>query len=133
MTADDKKRELARYRLTQAAESLEEAEYLLRGGKSARSVVNRAYYAMFYAVLALLVHEPFSSSKHSGVISYFNRRFIREGVFSEDLGRSINTAFELRQRSDYREYTDPAREQVESLLVKAGTFLEAVSAHLKSR
>ncbi len=51
MTADDKQRELARYRLKQANECLEKASFLLDGGRSLRSVVNRAYYAMFYAVL----------------------------------------------------------------------------------
>jgi uncharacterized protein (UPF0332 family) len=59
---------------------------------------------MFYAMLALLIDEPFASAKHSGVLSYFNRRFIREKVFSDDIGRAVNLAFELRQQGDYREY-----------------------------
>ncbi len=80
MTADEKKTELAKYRIKQAEESLEEARFLLSGRKSTRSIINRAYYAMFYSVLALLVFESYSSSKHSGVIGFFNKRFIREGV-----------------------------------------------------
>lgn len=56
MTVEQKKHQLARYRIKQAEESLEEAEFLLLGRKSPRSVINRAYYAMFYAVLALLVN-----------------------------------------------------------------------------
>ncbi len=44
---------LVAYRLEQADESLTAAEILLRG-KLIRPAVNRAYYAMFYAVLALL-------------------------------------------------------------------------------
>ena len=70
MTAEDKKRELALNRIQQAEESLEEAEYLFDGKKSPRSVINRTYYAMYYAILALLIFEKFSSSKHSGVLSY---------------------------------------------------------------
>lgn len=96
MTAEEKRTELARYRIRQAAESLEEAEFLLSGGKSPRSVINRAYYAMFYAVLALLVNEPYASSKHTGVLAYFNKTFIKSGLFPEALGRSLNKAFELR-------------------------------------
>jgi uncharacterized protein len=76
MTDDDKKEALATYRLQQARESLEEAQYLFSGGKSLRSVVNRLYYGMFYAVLALLIYEPYASSKHSGVLSYFCSRCI---------------------------------------------------------
>jgi uncharacterized protein (UPF0332 family) len=38
---------LVAYRLTQAAETLEEAVFLLAGGKSLRAVTNRVYYCMF--------------------------------------------------------------------------------------
>ena len=129
MTAQDKKEALMRYRLQQAEESLEEARYLFDGGKSTRSVVNRVYYSMLYAVLALLIHEPYSSSKHTGVIGYFNRRFIREGVFHENMGRCLNRAFELRQRSDYREYSDASREEVEPLINAAGVFIKTIHGY----
>jgi len=130
LTGWEKQKELARYRLQQAEESLDEARFLLAGGKSARSVINRAYYAMFYAVLALLVYEEFSSSKHSGVLSYFNRRFIKGGVFDKSLGLWLGKAFELRQRVDYREQVEPAREQVTPILDQADRFVKAVTAHL---
>ncbi|MBI4847070.1 MAG: HEPN domain-containing protein [Nitrospirae bacterium] len=77
-----------------------------------------------------LSYEPYSSSKHSGVLSYFNKRFIREGVFHEDIGRSINKAFELRQRGDYREYIDLSYEQVEPFIKEAEVFIETVKNHL---
>ena len=131
MTAEEKQQALARYRVQQAEESLDEARFLFSGGKSARSVVNRAYYTMFYAVLALLVYEPYSSSKHSGVISYFNRRFIKEGLFDQDLGRWLGKAFELRQRGDYREYSEISKEQVEPLVDHAQTFLDSIRQHLE--
>jgi uncharacterized protein (UPF0332 family) len=76
LTSEDKKKGLALYRIQQVEEALDEAEFLYRGKKSPRSVINRAYYAMFYAILALLIFEPYASSKHSGVLAYFNRRFI---------------------------------------------------------
>ena len=45
---------LVQYRLEQAQVALDDAKYLLDGNRSPQSVVNRAYYAMFYAALALL-------------------------------------------------------------------------------
>ena len=130
MTGWEKQKELAQYRIQQATESLDEARFLLAGGKSARSVINRAYYAMFYSVLALLVYEEFSSSKHSGVLSYFNRRFIKGGIFDQSLGLGLGKAFELRQRADYRERAEPAEEQARESLAQAERFVEAVTAHL---
>jgi len=95
--------------------------------------INRAYYSMFYAVLALLVYEPYSSSKHSGVLSYFNKRFIKEGVFEKSIGRSINKAFELRQRGDYREYIELTSVQVEPLINEAEVFIKTVKDYLESK
>jgi uncharacterized protein (UPF0332 family) len=40
---------LIQYRLKEADESIKEAEVLLREGMSRRAVMNRMYYAMFYA------------------------------------------------------------------------------------
>lgn len=122
---------MALYRLKEAEESLDEAQFLYDGEKSPRSVINRAYYAMFYSVLALLIFEPYSSSKHSGVLSYFNRRFIKEGLLSEQVGRAINKAFDLRQRADYREEVVLTREQVEPFLTSAKEFIESVSTYLR--
>jgi uncharacterized protein (UPF0332 family) len=130
LTSEEKRQELIQYRLKQAAESLEEAEFLMSGKKSPRSIVNRTYYAMFYAVLALLVNESYASSKHTGVLAYFNKNFIKNGIFPEALGRSLNKAFELRQRGDYREYIELTHEQVTPFISEARSFITAVRAHL---
>lgn len=131
MTTKEKQIQLARYRLKQADDCIDEALYLFHGKKSARSIINRVYYAMFYSVLALLIFEPYSSSKHSGVLAYFNKKFVKEGIFSEVEGRSINKAFELRQRADYRENIEIAYEQVEPFLEKARIFVQKVTEHLE--
>lgn len=122
---------LAKYRLEQAKESIDEAEYLYSGNKSSRSVMNRIYYAMYYAVLALIIFEKFISSKHSGVLSFFNKNFIKEGVFPIEMGRWINKAFELRQTGDYREYVQLARDQVEPYIGFAKSFVKEVEEFLE--
>lgn len=130
MSTDEKRKALAGYRLQQAEESLEEARYLFAGGKSLRSVANRIYYGMFYAVLALLIFEPYTSSKHTGVLSYFNKRFVKGGIFPEPMGRALHKAYDLRQRGDYREYFDISREQVEPLLDDAMRFIAFARMYL---
>ena len=85
---------------------------------------------MFYAILALLIFEEFGSSKHSGVLSYFNSRFVKSGLISRDLGRSVNKAFDLRIRGDYREQIALTREQVEPYLGQARSFIGAVRNNL---
>ena len=130
MTASEKTRSLALSRLQQAEESLDEAQFLFDGGKSLRSVINRVYYAMFYAILALLIFEPFGSSKHTAVLSYFNLHFIKNGRLPKELGRAVNKAFELRQRGDYKEIVTIVPEQAEPLLSQAAEFIRAVRQFL---
>ena len=45
-----------------------------------RPSVNRSYYAMIYAVLALLALKRKETSKHSGAISIFDKEFVKEPV-----------------------------------------------------
>ena len=58
---------------------------------------------MFYIVNALLLTEGLSSSKHSGVLSIFNREFIKKGLFDKELGKFYTKMFEFRQKADYKD------------------------------
>jgi len=93
---------LIRYRIEQAHETLREADILF-AQSALRGTVNRAYYAMFYALLALLATQQLGTSKHSGAISLFDREFVKTGIFSRDLSRSLRMAFDRRQSYDYGE------------------------------
>lgn len=116
-------RKLIAYRLDQAAETLDAARELVAAGHY-RDAVNRAYYAMFYCGLALLASKGLGASKHSGVLSLFNRYFVRTGEFPLEDGRHLQEAFELRQRSDYREFVQITPEQAQEAMAQAEAFLE---------
>ena len=132
MTEEEKRRVLARIRMQQAEDSLDEARFLFEGHKSTRSVINRIYYAMFYAILALLIYEPFGSSKHTAVLSYFNLNFVKKGLMPIELGRAVNKAFDLRQRADYRELANITQAQVEPYFEQTRRFIDAVRDLLKA-
>jgi len=64
--------ERVNFRMKKASDTLEAARLLIGKGNTI-STVNRIYYAVFYAVSAVLLSRGFSSSKHSGIISLFNK------------------------------------------------------------
>ena len=113
------------YRLEQADESLEAARTLL-DKDLIRPSVNRAYYAMFYAVLALLAQGKKETSKHSGAIALFDKDFVKQGIFEKDYSRWLHDAFDLRQRSDYTANYHASPQDAESTLNNAETFVEKV-------
>ena len=80
MTDKDKINKLMQYRIRQADESLEEMGLLKETGHI-RGALNRAYYAMFYALQALILQNKIKISKHSGVISFFDKEYVKTGIF----------------------------------------------------
>ena len=116
---------LVTYRLEQADESLEAAGTLL-DKKLIRPSVNRAYYAMFYSVLALLARGKKETSKHSGAIALFDRDFVKQGIFTKDYSRWLHDAFALRQRSDYAAEYHASLEDAETTLKNAEAFVDEV-------
>jgi len=116
---------LVRYRIEQAEEALHTARILLREG-SLRGSVNRSYYAMFYAVLALLASRKEETSKHSGVIALFDRLYVRTEVFPTDFSKWLRRAFDLRTRCDYGTTLTVTTEETASQIEHASSFLSAV-------
>jgi uncharacterized protein (UPF0332 family) len=123
--------ELVRLRLKQAQETLGDARTLLDAGRTPRSVVNRAYYAMFYAVMALLQNTGKAASKHAGVISLFDKEFVHAGVFPVEMSRALHEAFDERHESDYETIKAATRDEAAHLLAEAEQFVEQIARHLQ--
>jgi uncharacterized protein (UPF0332 family) len=96
------------YRIKQADETLLDAERMLEGSFSSRSITNRAYYSMFYAVLALFLKADMNikTSKHIGIISIFDREFILTGKIDKYYSEILHKMFNVRQKGDYRELVE---------------------------
>jgi len=59
-------------------------------------VVNRGYYAMFYAASAILLTKGLGTSKHSGVISLMDREFVNKKEIEPVWSKIFRNAFNLR-------------------------------------
>ena len=121
---------LLSYRLLQANEALDEGRLLAEAG-FARGAVNRAYYAMFYGLQALLASRGLRTSKHSGAIALFDREFVKPGILPRDLSRWLHRMFDLRQDADYGDMFRPSTDEAQEALTDAATFVSAVSDLLR--
>ena len=119
------------YRMEQAHETLREAKILL-DESALRGTINRAYYSMFYALLALLATKQLGTSKHSGAMALFDREFVKTKMFPRELSRSLHLAFDLRQRHDYGEMAQVNHQVAEQALAGAKNFVSAIESHLHS-
>jgi uncharacterized protein (UPF0332 family) len=117
--------------LAKADDSLQAARDLLNA-EHVGVAASRAYYAMFYAATAALLHEGKQFAKHSAVIAEFNRIFVQQGVFDAGMFKALQRAFDLRSEGDY-ELLPVSREEAQSATDDAALFIARVKEHLRER
>ena len=123
--------ELARYRLLRAKEDLETAADNIAGGKY-RASVNRSYYAVFHALRDVTVLRRFDSSKHSGIIAYFNQNFVKTGLFEREISKLIDSSYRLREKADYDDFYLISKEEAELQVSKARKVVSEVEKYINS-
>ncbi len=116
--------------IQKANESLNAPKDLLKGGYS-DFFAGRSYYAMFYAVQALLLTKNLSFSKHSAVISDFGKEFIKTGTLPASLHKNFSKAFDTRQAGDYGAIGSVSKEVATSLIEQAEEFIKVIENYLK--
>jgi uncharacterized protein (UPF0332 family) len=124
------KKALIQYRLERARESLNDAQLMLEQNGSPAGVINRAYYAMFYTTLALLITIDRGSSKHQGVIALFDENFINQNILPKEMGKILHRAFEMRQVGDYRDLMIVTKEQALDVFDSAIQFMKTIEEKL---
>jgi uncharacterized protein (UPF0332 family) len=97
MRSETPKAQAIRYWWTKATQSLSATRRELAAGDYALAV-NRAYYALFYAVSALLLEEGHKFTKHSGVRAAFNRDIIKPGDSPNIMENCIIASFGTARR-----------------------------------
>ena len=117
------------YRTARARETLDEAQ-VMADSMHWNACVNRLYYACFYAVTALLASREIEASRHSMVRSFFNRDFVKTGIFPRELATVYNDLFETRRESDYEDFFSSDPSTVQSWIPLAAAFVEAAAAQL---
>jgi uncharacterized protein (UPF0332 family) len=123
---------LLAYRLREARETLADARTLLGGHGTPRTIINRTYYAAFYAVLALFIHKgtDIRTSRHAGVIALFNKEFAHTGQIALEYSRTLQRLFDARQESDYKEFVQHSDEEARKYLTLAENFVAEIERHI---
>ena len=131
MTLEEKDRQnLIGYRLQQAKETMDDVQLLINN-KRFRSAVNRIYYGMFYALMALGSANRFETSKHAQLIGWFNRNFIYEGKIDARFGRIINKAFNRRTKGDYDTFVEFEEEIVIEMYAEMNDFIDEIESYIR--
>ena len=125
--------QLFKYRLEQADSTLSDAKKMLAQNIGPRSIVNRCYYAMFYATIALFLKSgiTITTSKHSGIIGTFDVEFILTERIEKKYSKMLHRMFDKRQEFDYRELTMVTLQDAQNALFTAEEFIAKIKGFLE--
>jgi len=104
--------------------------HLLFEGELYGEATSRAYYAMFYAVKAILLSKQIEVSKHSGVISNFGHHFVKPGLIDDKYGKMLGEAFKYRRIADYEVSVEISKEEAALHIENAEKFLGGMERFL---
>ncbi len=124
--------DLSNYRLSKAEQYLRDAQRTLEL-EMYDTAANRSYYAIFHAARAVLALDGLDFKKHSGVVSNFQMRYIKTGVFDKSLSDIIKSAFSLRTESDYEDFYVIAKVDVENQVREAEIFCTEVRKYIEEQ
>ena len=119
------------YRLATARERLKAARDLIDGNHYKDSI-NRSYYAIFTALRALLAKDKTDFSKHSAVIGYFRRKYIKTGIFDKKYSNYVGDAFRFRQDCDYEDFVIVSKQEAEEQYTQAAELYDAICCYLEN-
>ena len=128
---EDSRIALSQYRLSKAETCLTAAQNLLEDELYLDSV-NRSYYAIFHAIRSILALRGLDFKKHSGVIPFFQKEYVKTGIFNSDFSDIARSAFNIRQHCDYDDFYILSKEKVILQLENAQRFVSGVKDYLKT-
>ena len=90
------------------------------------SCVSRAYFAMFYAAQALLMHENGSLPSQQGIRTAFKNTFVDTGQMPPHASNVLNQAYDLQEMADYGHHFAVDQDQAERVLQEAEAFVNSL-------
>ena len=106
--------------------------YLLKN-EDYKGAANRFYYSVFHSIRSVLALEKVDFKKHSGVISYFRKNYIKTGIFDVSLSDIISEAFDIRSDSDYDDFYIISKRDIEEQIKNVQYFYNEIESYLKAK
>ncbi len=129
MDEDITRQGFAKYRLERAKQDLSDAEFSYEDNRFLNAN-NRAYYAIFHAIKAVLALERVDFKRHKDVIAYFNQHYVKNEIFPRTIGRKIGQASKVREDSDYDDEFIPTEEKTREQIDTAREMVDLVQKYI---
>ena len=89
-------------------------------------VANRLYYAIFHAVVALLISRGCQVGTHKGAMIQFQQHFVRTGLFSKEEGHLYSRMQQLREEGDYNCFIQTSEQEITPFVEPTKLLIEKI-------
>ncbi|GAB3691449.1 hypothetical protein GCM10027592_09490 [Spirosoma flavus] len=116
--------------MSRAYECLRQAQILMKE-EEYTGVCNRAYFAYFDTVRALLATLDIATRSHASVQNLFSLHFVKAGIFDKQDVKALSKLFDMRQNSDYDAEPTVNAEEAQYTIQVTSEFLLQTEAYLR--
>jgi uncharacterized protein (UPF0332 family) len=79
----------------------------------------------------LLAFDRFDSQKHTGIISYFNLHYIKEGKIDKKFSKILMSAEKIRINTDYMDFYVVSKDEAKTQIDNAEVFINEIESYIK--
>jgi uncharacterized protein (UPF0332 family) len=94
---------------------------------------SRAYYAVFYLIEGVLMIDSKRFTKHSAVISFFNKDYVKTSIFPVEFSKHIKYLLKRREIGDYSFSIRVEKEDAQNCISMAEEIFKVISGYLKKK
>jgi uncharacterized protein (UPF0332 family) len=94
---------------------------------------SRAYYAVFYLLEGVLLLDNKRFTKHSAVISFFNKDYVKTNLFPMEFSKHVKYLLKRREIGDYSLSIRVGEEDARNCISKAEEIFKVISDYLKKK
>ena len=115
---------------------IERAEKILSQVETLRAnalwdiLANRLYYALYHAVISLLIKNRIQVGTHKGAVVMFSREFVKTGIFSTEEGRVFSSLEQLRASGDYNCLIETTETEIVRYIPKVTALIKKIKTLL---
>jgi len=129
---EPQREEYIKYRLEKSDDALEVAKLLIEN-KKWNATINRLYYAVYYAISALMVKDEINTKTHAGIKTQFFLHYLKTQKIETDLGKVYSDLFDWRLKGDYGDFFDFAENDVISIYAPTKLLIEKVKHEIEKK
>lgn len=126
---DEERQVMVDVEIERAEKILSQVE-TLRANALWDTLANRLYYALYHAVISLLIKNRIQVGTHKGAVVMFSREFVKTGIFSTEEGRVFSSLEQLRESGDYNCLIETTETEIVPYIPKVTALIKKIKTLL---